>query len=71
MKNSALVVIDLQNDITKNYREIIEKVNAEPTSSKTASSISSRPKTCASRRVWPISTTNARTNNFNCADKSL
>ena len=22
MKNSALVVIDLQNDITKNYREI-------------------------------------------------
>lgn len=64
MKNSALVVIDLQNDITKNYREIIEKVNAEPTSSKTASSISSRPKTCASRRVWPISTTNARINHF-------
>ena len=28
MKNSALVVIDLQNDITKNYREIIESVNA-------------------------------------------
>ena len=28
MKNSALVVIDLQNDITKNYKEIIEKVNA-------------------------------------------
>ncbi len=28
MKNRALVVIDLQNDITKNYREIIEKVNA-------------------------------------------
>ena len=28
MKNSALVVIDLQNDITKNYSEIIEKVNA-------------------------------------------
>ena len=28
MKNSALVVIDLQNDITKNYREIIEKANA-------------------------------------------
>lgn len=27
MKSSALVVIDLQNDITKNYREIIEKVN--------------------------------------------
>lgn len=28
MKNSALVVIDLQNDITKNYKEIIKKVNA-------------------------------------------
>jgi len=28
MKNSALVVIDLQNDITKNYREIIDDVNA-------------------------------------------
>ena len=27
MKNSALVIIDLQNDITKNYRDIIEKVN--------------------------------------------
>ena len=27
MKNIALVVIDLQNDITKNYREIIENVN--------------------------------------------
>ena len=27
MKNSALVVIDLQNDITKNYRKIIETVN--------------------------------------------
>lgn len=27
MKNSALAVIDLQNDITKNYKEIIEKVN--------------------------------------------
>ena len=27
MKNSALVVIDLQNDITKSYREIIENVN--------------------------------------------
>lgn len=27
MKNSALVVIDLQNDITKNYREIVEGVN--------------------------------------------
>ena len=28
MKNSALVVMDLQNDITKNYREIMENVNA-------------------------------------------
>ena len=28
MKNSALVVIDLQNYITKHYREIIENVNA-------------------------------------------
>ena len=28
MKTSALVVIDLQNDITKNYREIIDRVNA-------------------------------------------
>lgn len=27
VKNSALVVIDLQNDITKNYKEIIAKVN--------------------------------------------
>ncbi len=27
MKSSALVVIDLQNDITKNYKEIIECVN--------------------------------------------
>ena len=27
MKKRALVVIDLQNDITKNYKEIIEKVN--------------------------------------------
>lgn len=27
MKNSALAVIDLQNDITKNYREIMDKVN--------------------------------------------
>lgn len=25
--NRALVVVDLQNDITKNYREIIERVN--------------------------------------------
>lgn len=28
MKNSALVVIDLQDDITKHYREIIDPVNA-------------------------------------------
>ena len=28
MKNSALVVIGLQNDIAKHYREIIENVNA-------------------------------------------
>ena len=28
MKNIALVVIDLQNDITNNYREIIKNVNA-------------------------------------------
>ncbi len=27
MKNCALVVIDLQNDITKNYKEIIGRVN--------------------------------------------
>ena len=27
MQNKVLVVIDLQNDITKNYREIIENVN--------------------------------------------
>ena len=27
MKNSALVVIDLQNDSTKNYKKIIAKVN--------------------------------------------
>lgn len=27
MNNIALVVIDLQNDITKNYKEIIERVN--------------------------------------------
>ena len=27
MKNCALVVIDLQNDITKNYRSIIDKAN--------------------------------------------
>lgn len=28
MQHKALVVIDLQNDITKNYREIIDSVNA-------------------------------------------
>ena len=28
MQDKALVVIDLQNDITKNYKEIIESVNA-------------------------------------------
>ena len=28
MKNTALVVIDLQNDITKNYKKIIGQVNA-------------------------------------------
>ena len=28
LKNTALVVIDLQSDITKNYRDIIEAVNA-------------------------------------------
>ena len=28
MQNKALVVIDLQNDITKNYKEIIESVNS-------------------------------------------
>ena len=27
MEKSALVVIDLQNDITKNYRDIIDGVN--------------------------------------------
>ena len=27
MKNKALVVIDLQNDITKNYKEIIGTTN--------------------------------------------
>lgn len=27
MKNTALVVIDIQNDITKNYKEIIENIN--------------------------------------------
>ena len=29
MKNRALIVIDLQKDITKNYKEIIEKVKAD------------------------------------------
>ena len=28
MKNTALVVIDLQSDITKNYRDIVKAVNA-------------------------------------------
>ena len=28
MKNKALIVIDLQNDITKNYKQIIERVNS-------------------------------------------
>lgn len=27
MENKALVVIDIQNDITKNYREIIDNIN--------------------------------------------
>ena len=27
MQNSALVVIDIQNDITKNYKEIIDNIN--------------------------------------------
>ena len=27
MKNGALVVIDIQNDITKNYKEIIDNIN--------------------------------------------
>lgn len=27
MKNKALVVIDIQNDITKNYKEIIKNIN--------------------------------------------
>ena len=27
MKNTALIVIDLQNDITKNYKMIIGRVN--------------------------------------------
>ncbi len=28
MKNKALIVIDIQNDITKNYKEIIDNINA-------------------------------------------
>ena len=28
MQKKALVVIDIQNDITKNYREIIDNINA-------------------------------------------
>ena len=28
MKNEALVVIDIQNDITKHYKDIIENINA-------------------------------------------
>ncbi len=27
MNNRALVLIDLQNDVTKNYKEIIQNVN--------------------------------------------
>ncbi len=27
MQNAALVVIDIQNDITKNYKEIIDNIN--------------------------------------------
>jgi len=27
MQNSALIVIDIQNDITKNYKEIIDNIN--------------------------------------------
>ena len=27
MANRALVVIDIQNDITKNYKEIIDNIN--------------------------------------------
>ena len=27
MGNKALVVIDIQNDITKNYKKIIDKIN--------------------------------------------
>ena len=28
MTNKALVVMDIQNDITKNYKEIIDNINA-------------------------------------------
>ena len=28
MRNKALVVIDIQNDITKHYRDIIDRLNA-------------------------------------------
>ena len=28
MSRKALVVIDIQNDITKHYREIIDRINA-------------------------------------------
>ena len=28
MSNKALVVIDIQNDITKHYRDIIDNINA-------------------------------------------
>ena len=28
MSNKALVVIDIQNDITKHYRDIIDTINA-------------------------------------------
>ena len=28
MQNKALVVIDIQNDITKNYKEVIDNINA-------------------------------------------
>lgn len=27
MQNKALVIIDIQNDITKNYKEIIDNLN--------------------------------------------
>ena len=46
-------------------RSISSSVNAERTSSRMAGSISSRPKTCVNRRGLPVSTTNARINNFN------